>query len=117
MSARSHGNELPQRHQAFPRQPAGYANLTALRATRAMGDRANNPGGTGAAGAGMEMAMGVMMANQMGGASPPAPSPTSNNKPPSPPRCDARRSHRIQSGDRQSTVRTLRRKPPESHGR
>ena len=48
--------------------PQAMQNLTALRATRAMGDMANNPGGTGAAGAGMEMAMGVMMANQMGGA-------------------------------------------------
>ena len=48
--------------------PQAMQNLTALRASRAMGDMANNPGGTGAAGAGMEMAMGVMMANQMGGA-------------------------------------------------
>ena len=48
--------------------PQAMQNLTALRATRAMGDMANNPGGTGAAGAGMEMARGVMMANQMGGA-------------------------------------------------
>ena len=48
--------------------PNAMQNLTALRASRAMGDMAQNPGGTGAAGAGMEMAMGVMMANQMGGA-------------------------------------------------
>ena len=48
--------------------PNAMKNLTALRASRAMGDMAQNPGGTGAAGAGMEMAMGVMMANQMGGA-------------------------------------------------
>jgi len=46
--------------------PQAMQNLAALRATRAMGDMAQNPGGTGAAGAGMEMAMGMMMANQMG---------------------------------------------------
>ena len=48
--------------------PAAMQNLTALRASRAMGDMANNSSGTGVAGAGMEMAMGAMMANQMGGA-------------------------------------------------
>ena len=43
-------------------------NLTALRASRAMGDLANNPGAGGVAGAGMGMGMGMMMGNQMGAA-------------------------------------------------
>jgi hypothetical protein len=43
-------------------------NLTALRASRAMGDLANNPGAGGVAGAGMGMGLGMAMGSQMGGA-------------------------------------------------
>ena len=76
---------------------------------------ANNPGGTGR-GAGMEMAMGVMMANQMGGALAARPTAATTSRPSTPWRRHCR-SHGIQSGDRQSTVRPLRRQPAESHGR
>ena len=48
--------------------PNAMQNLTALRASRAMGDLANNPGAGGVAGAGMGMGMGMMMGNQMGAA-------------------------------------------------
>jgi membrane protease subunit (stomatin/prohibitin family) len=48
--------------------PAAMQNLTALRASRAMGDLANNPGAGGVAGAGMGMGMGMAMGSQMGGA-------------------------------------------------
>ncbi len=48
--------------------PNALQNLTALRASRAMGDLANNPDGGGVAGAGMGMGMGIAMGNQMGGA-------------------------------------------------
>ena len=48
--------------------PNAMQNLTALRASRAMGDLANNPDGGGVAGAGMGMGMGIAMGNQMGGA-------------------------------------------------
>ena len=48
--------------------PAAMQNLTALRASRAMGDLANNPGAGGVAGAGMGMGMGMAMGSQMAGA-------------------------------------------------
>ena len=48
--------------------PAAMQNLTALRASRAMGDLANNPGAGGVAGAGMGMGMGMAMGSQMGSA-------------------------------------------------
>ena len=48
--------------------PAAMQNLTALRASRAMGDLANNPGAGGVAGAGMGMGLGMAMGSQMGGA-------------------------------------------------
>ncbi|MBR89742.1 MAG: antifreeze protein [Verrucomicrobiales bacterium] len=64
--------------------PSAMQNLTALRASRAMGDMAKNPGGTGAAGAGMEVAMGMMMANQVGGALAGAAQPQQGAPPPLP---------------------------------
>ena len=48
--------------------PAAMQNLTALRASRAMGDLANNPGAGGVAGAGMGIGLGMAMGSQMGGA-------------------------------------------------
>jgi len=55
--------------------PAAMQNLTALRASRAMGDLANNPGAGGVAGAGMGMGLGMAMGSQMGGALAGAPQP------------------------------------------
>ena len=48
--------------------PNAMQNLTALRASRAMGDMANNPGAGGVAGAGMGMGIGMAMGTQMSGA-------------------------------------------------
>jgi len=64
--------------------PNAMQNLTALRASRAMGDLANNPGAGGVAGAGMGMGMGMMMGNQMGAAATGATQPQQQQAPPLP---------------------------------
>ena len=64
--------------------PNAMQNLTALRASRAMGDLANNPGAGGVAGAGMGMGMGMMMGNQMGAAATAATQPQQQAAPPLP---------------------------------
>jgi len=64
--------------------PNAMQNLTALRASRAMGDLANNPGAGGVAGAGMGMGMGMMMGNQMGAAAVGATQPQQQAAPPLP---------------------------------